>query len=32
MLLDHAEGLFFAWLSGLLFAGLPGKKTIGISS
>lgn len=23
MLLDHAEGLFFAWLSGLLFAGLP---------
>jgi O-antigen ligase len=23
MLLDHAEGLFYAWLSGLLFAGLP---------
>lgn len=22
LLLDHAEGLFFAWLSGLLFAGL----------
>lgn len=22
MLLDHAEGLFYAWLSGLLFAGL----------
>jgi O-antigen ligase len=32
MLLDHAEGLFFAWLSGLLFAGLPGKKTTGIPS
>ncbi len=31
-LLDHAEGLFYAWLSGLLFAGLPGKKTTGISS
>lgn len=26
MLLDHAEGLFFAWLSGLLFAGLPQIK------
>jgi hypothetical protein len=23
LLLDHAEGLFYAWLSGLLFAGLP---------
>lgn len=23
LLLDHAEGLFFAWLLGLLFAGLP---------
>lgn len=22
-LLDHAEGLFFAWMSGLLYAGLP---------
>lgn len=27
MLLDHAEGLFFAWLSGLLFAGLPQNQT-----
>lgn len=26
MLLDHAEGLLFAWLSGLLFAGLPRSK------
>lgn len=25
-LMDHAEGLFFAWLSGLLFAGLPRSK------
>lgn len=25
-LLDHAEGLFFAWMTGLLFAGLPAKK------
>lgn len=23
MLLDHAEGLFYAWLGGLLYAGLP---------
>ena len=23
LLMDHAEGLFFAWASGLLFAGLP---------
>ena len=30
MLLDHAEGLFYAWLSGLLFAGLPSKKTTGV--
>jgi O-antigen ligase len=26
LLLDHAEGLFFAWLMGLLFAGLPSNK------
>ncbi|MDP2231582.1 O-antigen ligase [Methylotenera sp.] len=26
LLLDHAEGLFFAWLLGLLFAGLPSSK------
>lgn len=25
LLLDHAEGLFFAWFGGLLFAGLPGN-------
>ena len=31
-MLDHAEGLFFAWLSGLLFAGLPSKKTTGSSN
>ena len=24
MLLDHAEGLFYAWLSGLLYGGLSG--------
>jgi uncharacterized membrane protein YccC len=23
LLLDHTEGLFFAWFFGLLFAGLP---------
>ncbi|MEI8361608.1 MAG: O-antigen ligase family protein [Betaproteobacteria bacterium] len=29
LLLDHTEGLFFAWFCGLLFAGLPSnKKTI----
>jgi O-antigen ligase len=27
LLLDHAEGLFFAWLSGLLFAGLQSRET-----
>lgn len=26
LLLDHAEGLFFSWLLGLLFAGLPTNK------
>lgn len=26
LLLDHAEGLFFAWFGGLLFAGLPGNR------
>jgi O-antigen ligase len=26
LLLDHAEGLFFAWFTGLLFAGLPSIK------
>ena len=25
LLLDHAEGLFFVWLSGVLFAALPAK-------
>jgi O-antigen ligase len=25
LLLDHTEGLFFAWVCGLLFAGLPSK-------
>jgi O-antigen ligase len=27
LLLDHTEGLFFAWVCGLLFAGLPSKDT-----
>lgn len=27
LLFDHAEGLFFAWFGGLLFAGLPRKNT-----
>lgn len=26
LLLDHAEGLFFAWISGVLFAGLRGVR------
>jgi O-antigen ligase len=26
LLLDHTEGLFFAWFLGLLFAGLPSNK------
>ena len=26
LLLDHSEGLFFAWISGVLFAGLPRRK------
>jgi O-antigen ligase len=26
LLLDHTEGLFFSWFSGMLFAGLPIKK------
>lgn len=26
LLLDHTEGLFFAWFCGLLFAGLPNQK------
>jgi len=26
-LLDHAEGLFYAWLTGLLYAGLPTRET-----
>ncbi|OIR02826.1 O-antigen ligase [mine drainage metagenome] len=26
LLLDHTEGLFFSWFSGLLFAGLPNHK------
>jgi len=26
MLLDHAEGLFYAWLGGLLYAGLPQSR------
>lgn len=26
LLLDHTEGLFFSWLCGLLFAGLPSRK------
>jgi O-antigen ligase len=26
LLLDHAEGLFFSWFLGLLFAGLPSNK------
>lgn len=26
LLLDHTEGLFFAWFSGLLFAGLPNHQ------
>lgn len=30
MLLDHAEGLLFAWLSGLLFAGLPRSNPMGM--
>jgi hypothetical protein len=25
LLLDHAEGLFFVWLSGVLFAAVPAK-------
>lgn len=29
-LMDHAEGLFYAWLSGLLFAGLPRSKPNGM--
>lgn len=28
LLLDHTEGLFFAWLCGLLFSGLPSKNTL----
>lgn len=28
LLLDHAEGLFFAWLLGLLFAGLPRNQQL----
>jgi O-antigen ligase len=28
LLLDHSEGLFFAWASGLLFAGLRGNVTV----
>ena len=29
LLLDHTEGLFFAWATGLLFAGLPASAAIG---
>lgn len=28
LLLDHTEGLFFAWFSGLLFAGIPNNKQV----
>jgi O-antigen ligase len=31
-LLDHTEGLFYAWLTGLLFAGLRGDETAGAIS
>jgi hypothetical protein len=29
MIIDHTESLFFAWMSGVLFAGLadPGART-----
>jgi hypothetical protein len=28
LLLDHTEGLLFAWATGLLFAGLPSSAKV----
>jgi O-antigen ligase len=32
LLMDHTEGLWFAWMTGVLFAGLPPPQKTGASA